>query len=132
MKNTITYTNMFQNTSCTIPVGKDYDVKREDGDFCLARGIACDCPVTVAILIRKDGRITWLYTEFDGNCNAYWHFSNLSGSSNPITQEQKNTLSAMQDGMCDGLMGLSGALGYPVLEWAFGKKAADISRAMHS
>jgi len=128
---TITYTDTRTNTEATIPLGKNYELRREVGDICLARAIAVDCPVSVAVLIRKDGHVSWWYTEFDGNSNVYWHFSNGSLKTDEITDDQRKTMQDMQGGVLK-LFGLSGALGAPVLEMVFGNTTANIARAMHS
>lgn len=74
---TVTYQG--RTEGFTIPLGRDREVAREDGDFILKCTVAHDLPLAVSIQVRKDGSWRWWYTEPSLGENHYWHFSNLAG-----------------------------------------------------
>lgn len=134
--NTVIYTNS-QGSTRPIPIGQDHNVKRQEGDIVLTRAIAIDLPLKIAIQITAEGAINWWYTE-PGDGSVYWHFSNmpyLFPEQNPerviCTPAQRTTLKKMNGGEID-LWGLRGALGHPVIQWAFGEEAANLALEYHT
>lgn len=127
--NTITYTNG-RDTYRNIPLGKDYDVKREPGDIILERGIAVDLPLTVTIQIKADGSWNWWHTE-TGHTNTYWHFAAHNVKMPECSEAQRQTLDDMQSGRIS-IFGMRGALGNPVIRWAFGERMATLAAAYHN
>jgi hypothetical protein len=131
MYNTITYRNSY--TEATIPLDKDYELKREGNcvDLILHRDVAADLPLTVTIRIKTDGTIDWWSSEFHhtGLGNTYWHFdaANITPL-RPCTEAQRDALRKFSQ---KGIFGLSGSLGNPVIKWAFGEEAARIAAAYH-
>lgn len=136
--NTITYKNSFGQTG-EIPLGQDYQLKRQDGDIILARDVAHDLPVKVAIQITADGQWRWWYSEASrGRGNPYWHFSNMPTRAlsdeiilPPCTDAQRETLEKMASGELS-IFGMSGALGMPVIAWVFGEETAQEALGYHS
>lgn len=132
--NTITYHNARRNNTFTIPLGKDYEVKREDGDIILRCAPAVDLPLMIAIQIKADGSWRWWYTEAGPMLgNHYWHFANLVGDApaNRCADAQKETLNAIQSNRLD-IFGVDAGLGNPVIKWAFGEQTASIAAAYHN
>lgn len=130
MRSTVKYTSWGAETA-EIPLGKDYSLRRQPGDFVLRRAIASDLPLYVAIVITPDGWWRWWYTEARGEeiANPYWHFAN-GGTPAAPTESQRETLLQMQHGELSPL-GLDGALGSPVIAWAFGEVTARIAASYH-
>lgn len=130
---TITYTDdrPMGRTYTDIPLGRDNSVQREPGDIILRRDIAVDLPIAVAIQLRVDGTWRWWYTEpATGLGNTYWHFSNASPGPSTCTDAQRHALDRMQRGEIT-IFGMRGALGNPVIQWAFGKRVAAFAAAYH-
>jgi len=135
--NTITYKDIFGTTG-EIPLGQNYQLLRQDGDIVIARDVSHSLPIKVAIQITTDGKWQWWYSKMEsGHGNPYWHFSNTL--TKPPSEElrlpactdaQRETLNKMQSGEID-IFGLRGALGGPVIEWAFGERAEEVARAYH-
>lgn len=130
--NTITYSDSTFGEYTDIPLGTNPDVRREDGDIVLERGVAPDLPLTVAIQIKADGEFIWWHSDFSGaNLGAYWHFAHAPlGVQHGCTDAQRETLRRMQSGDIN-IFGMRCALGRPVINWAFGEQDAQLADAYH-
>ncbi len=130
---TISYKTTFNNF-VDIPIGNMYGLKREDGDIVLARNVASDCPLKVAIQIKSDGTLIWWYSEWENvrRGNPYWHFSNGCDNTRHTSAAQIETLRKMQNGEIELPGGLTGSLGSPVIAWAFGEREAWDALVYHA
>lgn len=136
--NTIVYKSSFGQTD-EIPLGQDYQVDRQEGDVVIARDVAHDVPIKVAIQVTADGQWHWWYSEpHPGRGNPYWHFSNMptEGITGELrlpecTQAQRETLRKIETSEIS-VFGLTGSFGMPVVAWAFGEEEARETLAYHN
>lgn len=136
MESRIIYQSDFGD-DVTITLGDGPRANREPGDVCLARTLALDCPLRIAVLVRVDGTVVEWYTQWSAaQPNTYWHLSNgsaedgagrvdLSGRTIPpkvLTPAQRETLIRIWGGQIRPF-GVRGSCGAPVMAWV----NADIS-----
>lgn len=115
----------------TVSLGRRYGVTREFSrelgrlmDVCIERAIACDCPLTVRLLVRSNGDLDVWSVEFGSSANVYWHIG-AGGPDNVVpTDAQRAAIERLRRNE-DIYGNLGGYVGATVLRWAFGDEVAD-------